>query len=484
MEPVKMTDLEPIKGKAIHVVKLATTGTRPGEDELLQACVLDARNPFVEKEDGKKMLAPLYMESFKPVRHTAWPDAEKRNGISPDMVKGEKPFDEESRKKLAGVLAKADALVFYSSDFDISFLRALGVPLKRSLKIFDVMQDWSIPDGRPKGNDVPPYRPMSELAEKLGIVLHPGTAGSAFTLRNAFIRMTISRDMAIRHFASWTEKEEKAFEKTGIEPACPEKPGEKGWWIAPAADAVKTEAASAAIPRPATEVKAVHEETAAGPAMGKLIHGDGPVSEPAEKPEVRAKVEAKLEEKAASAPAPAPTPGPAPDGKQAEPDAKAAPGAPREEPEQALSASDRKFYNAVFLEFEEQAKAGFQLPGNAKLRVSVRLKAGRVVCMAGIDDPNRVIYCEGKAPVVQSRFLFRGGADGNPAGVVRAFIAKLQTGKPERASEHARMNEIPEGLRSACARFLRNAAAKAEAMQQKAMLPQAEGDEESPRPSA
>ena len=149
-----------------------------------------------------------------------------------------------------------------------------------------------------------------------------------------------------------------------------------------------------------------------------------------------------------------------------------------------LSKADRSFYKVVFLRFEELARAGFPLPGNARLRVSVRLRDDKVVCMAGIDDPACVLYCKGKAPLVQSKFLFSGGADGNPAGVLKAFIAKLKTGWPEKASEHALMKEIPVGLRIACAQLLNEAMSEVEAKLQAGAFAYARGEETAPRPGA
>lgn len=92
---------------------LETTGVG-NTDEILQMS-------FVDK-DGNTLLD----EYCKPLTKFRWPEAEKVNHISPEMVQG-KPHPRDYIPVIQRMVDSADYLAGYNVNFDIRFLKNLGV---------------------------------------------------------------------------------------------------------------------------------------------------------------------------------------------------------------------------------------------------------------------------------------------------------------------------------------------------------------------
>ena len=94
----------------VVVFDTETTGTSAySGDEILSIGICDG------------MGNPLFSSLVKPSRHTRWPDAERVNGISPDMVK-DAPTLKEIAPQIREHLLGNKLVVGYNVVFDISFL--------------------------------------------------------------------------------------------------------------------------------------------------------------------------------------------------------------------------------------------------------------------------------------------------------------------------------------------------------------------------
>jgi DNA polymerase-3 subunit epsilon len=89
---------------------LETTGLDPATDEILEIGIL--------ADDGEILLDTL----VRPLRHTAWPEAQRINRIAPADV-AEAPAFSALRSGIAESLSGA-RVVIYNADFDTGFLRA------------------------------------------------------------------------------------------------------------------------------------------------------------------------------------------------------------------------------------------------------------------------------------------------------------------------------------------------------------------------
>ena len=133
------------------IVKIATTGCRAAEDEILEMTLLDARTRL----DGPVMAPPLFFGRFRPVRHSDWPGARRRNGISPEDVRTAPSLDDpRERGRVQRILDSTGMLAGYNLSFILSFLdRHFRIP--PGMRFVDIMQDWSRyaagtgPDSRP-----------------------------------------------------------------------------------------------------------------------------------------------------------------------------------------------------------------------------------------------------------------------------------------------------------------------------------------------
>ncbi len=85
-----------------------TTGLHPATDELVEIAVVD--------DAGNIVLDTL----LRPAESTAWPDAQRIHGISPDDV-AMAPTREDVLPELLALVTGA-RLVIYNADFDLGFL--------------------------------------------------------------------------------------------------------------------------------------------------------------------------------------------------------------------------------------------------------------------------------------------------------------------------------------------------------------------------
>lgn len=108
---------------------IESTGLDPVRDEILQLSIIN------ENEEV------LFNDYIRPVRHETWREAEKIHHISPEMVKDKQTF--ESRKQeIQKIFDQATELIAYNANFDISFLKAVGIVLP-DVPISDPMIDFS-----------------------------------------------------------------------------------------------------------------------------------------------------------------------------------------------------------------------------------------------------------------------------------------------------------------------------------------------------
>lgn len=109
------------------VLDTETTGLNCTNDELLQVSIIS---------DNRKI---LYNSYLRPLYNTIWNEAERVNGISPDMVK-DSPTVLTECVKINHILSQADIIVGYNTYFDLGFLSNIGCQIKDNAVIIDVMQ--------------------------------------------------------------------------------------------------------------------------------------------------------------------------------------------------------------------------------------------------------------------------------------------------------------------------------------------------------
>lgn len=116
--------------KNMIVIDTETTGLSPYNDEMLQVSCIDGSG---------NVLLNTYLH---PVRHTSWPDAQRVNHISSDMV-ASAPTYEEIMPKVQKLFDDADAVIGYNVGFDLGFLRAAGLIITENMSVIDVMLDFA-----------------------------------------------------------------------------------------------------------------------------------------------------------------------------------------------------------------------------------------------------------------------------------------------------------------------------------------------------
>lgn len=108
------------------ILDIETTGFSNTDDEILQVSIIDGDNTV------------LFNEYMKPAHTERWDNAEAVNGISPVMVKDEKPF-EFYKEKINEIIKGADLVLGYNVTFDLGFLYENGIERVANDKIVDVM---------------------------------------------------------------------------------------------------------------------------------------------------------------------------------------------------------------------------------------------------------------------------------------------------------------------------------------------------------
>lgn len=112
------------------VIDIETTGLNIHKDELLQVSIIDDKYNV------------LFSEYIKPVEATSWLRAEKKNHISPEMVKDKQPIDAH-KDKILNIINNAKTVIGYNiRQFDIPFLERV-LEFKVRQPIVDVMLDFS-----------------------------------------------------------------------------------------------------------------------------------------------------------------------------------------------------------------------------------------------------------------------------------------------------------------------------------------------------
>lgn len=117
------------EGKTI-VIDTETTGLDPFEDELLQVSIISV--------DGET----LYDSFIKP-KTESWEDAERINGITPEMV-ANAPSIEDEIPKINAIICGAKEIIGYNVYFDLDFLRHNGLILEEDVAIVDVMEIFAL----------------------------------------------------------------------------------------------------------------------------------------------------------------------------------------------------------------------------------------------------------------------------------------------------------------------------------------------------
>ncbi|HIW00571.1 MAG TPA: 3'-5' exonuclease [Candidatus Desulfovibrio intestinipullorum] len=138
IEPMKPSS-DQLQQKTVYVVKVETTGLAM-DDEILELCVIDARNPWKQGERGREAV-PLFHSRFRPEYKIEWPRASRINGITPRTV-ARAPFLNDFREELGRLFIRCDCLVCFNAEFDFSFLRRQFL-FKARLMTVDLMRDWT-----------------------------------------------------------------------------------------------------------------------------------------------------------------------------------------------------------------------------------------------------------------------------------------------------------------------------------------------------
>ena len=114
----------------IIVLDTETTGFNAQIDELLQVSIIDGNGNT------------LYDGYLHPLLKREWQNAERVNGISPDMV-AKAPTILNEVAKIHKIISSATTIVGYNIEFDLNFLSAVGIDVPDNTAIVDVMLDFA-----------------------------------------------------------------------------------------------------------------------------------------------------------------------------------------------------------------------------------------------------------------------------------------------------------------------------------------------------
>ena len=137
-----------------------TTGLDFENDEILQLSIINS--------DGEV----LFDRYFKPEKKIEWPEAQKFNGISPEMVK-DLPGYRDSLDQVKAIFENAETLVAYNNAFDVEMLKRWGINLEEK-KQADVMKDFALLYGeyQTEYNEFK-WQKLSKCAEYFGYSFNP-----------------------------------------------------------------------------------------------------------------------------------------------------------------------------------------------------------------------------------------------------------------------------------------------------------------------
>ena len=111
------------------VFDVETTGLDAEKDDVLQISIIDGNGKI------------LINEYVHPLKKESWIEAQRINGISPEMVKNA-PYPHELISKVKGIFQSADLLVSYNGVFDLGFLSHWGIHTEGK-KHYDVMREFA-----------------------------------------------------------------------------------------------------------------------------------------------------------------------------------------------------------------------------------------------------------------------------------------------------------------------------------------------------
>lgn len=130
------------------VLDIETTDFDKEKDDILQISIIN--------QDG----AVIFNEYIKPMKKTAWPEAEKIHHISDMMVRDKKTLD-EYKKELEEIFSKYSYMLTYNGDyFDIPFMKAKGINFGE-IKSIDVMKKYA-------NEKKCKWKKLEQLAKELG----------------------------------------------------------------------------------------------------------------------------------------------------------------------------------------------------------------------------------------------------------------------------------------------------------------------------
>lgn len=136
------------------VIDLETTGLNPIHNEILQVAIIDG--------NGKVLLN----EYCKPKHTQTWPEAEAINHITPEIV-ADKPKFKKIIPEINKILKKADTIIGYNIEFDLTQLLCNGVSKKHIVhkKIHDVMLEFADIYGEKLPNGKQKWQKLTKCAE-------------------------------------------------------------------------------------------------------------------------------------------------------------------------------------------------------------------------------------------------------------------------------------------------------------------------------
>lgn len=111
------------------VIDTETTGLDPSKGELLQLSIISS--------DGEI----LFDSYFKPEAES-WPEAQRINHISPEMVK-DAPSISDKLVEINEILYQAHMIIGYNVKFDVNFLKASGLFIADETEYLDVMVEFA-----------------------------------------------------------------------------------------------------------------------------------------------------------------------------------------------------------------------------------------------------------------------------------------------------------------------------------------------------